>query len=133
MCVFYGRGRYLSRRSAYIRGIMVRGGQRRHGMKFIFRFIYDHNVIFLALFVLMNLLTMAMFHSDKKKAEKNAFRIPERDLLGFSACFGALGGILGMILFHHKTRKPKFFLLVPLFAIIQLILINLVFKWGRAA
>lgn len=102
-------------------------------MKFIFRFIYDHNVIFLVLFVLMNLLTLAMFHSDKKKAEKNAFRIPERDLLGFSACFGALGGILGMVLFHHKTRKPKFFLLVPFFAIVQLMLINLVFKWGHGA
>ena len=99
-------------------------------MKFIFEFIYQYSIPFLAAFMLMNLLTFALFHSDKRKAEKNAFRIPERGLLGFSACFGALGGILGMILFHHKTRKPKFFLLVPFFAIVQLIIINLVFKWG---
>ena len=99
-------------------------------VKFIFEFIYKYNTFFLIFFVLMNLITFALFHSDKRKAEKNAFRIPERDLLGFSACCGALGGILGMILFHHKTRKPKFFILVPLFAIVHLILINLVFRWG---
>ena len=99
-------------------------------MKAIFEFVYEYNIPFLAFFVLMNLVTLALFHSDKKKAEKNAFRIPERDLLGFSACFGALGGILGMVLFHHKTRKPKFFLLVPFFAIVHLVIINLVFKWG---
>ena len=100
---------------------------------FIFHFIYDYALPFIVLFVLMNLITFALFHSDKRKAEKHTFRIPERDLLGFSACFGALGGILGMILFHHKTRKPKFFILVPLFAILQLIFINLLFKWGPSA
>jgi len=99
-------------------------------MKFIFEFLYEHSFMFVVLFFLMNLVTFALFHSDKKKAEKNAFRIPERDLLGFSACFGALGGILGMVVFHHKTRKPKFYILVPLFAIVQLIFINLIFKWG---
>ena len=99
-------------------------------MKAIFEFAYKYNIPFLVFFVLMNLVTFALFQADKKKAEKGAFRIPERDLLGFSACFGALGGILGMIIFHHKTRKPKFFILVPFFAIVHLILINLVFKWG---
>ena len=99
-------------------------------MKAIFEFIYKYNIPFLAFFVLMNLITFALFHSDKKKAQKNAFRIPERDLLGFSACFGALGGLLGMLVFHHKTRKPKFYILVPFFAIVHLVIINLVFKWG---
>lgn len=115
---------------SYIRGIMEEVRGCVSGMKFIFQFVYKYSLLFLAFFVLMNLITFALFHSDKKKAEKNAFRIPERDLLGFCAFFGALGGILGMILCHHKTRKPKFFLLVPLFAIVQLVLINLVFKWG---
>lgn len=101
-------------------------------LKRICEFIYNYDIIFLSFFLLMNLITFALFRADKKKAEKNAFRIPERDLLGFSACFGALGGLLGMIVFHHKTRKPKFFIWVPAFAIIQIIFINLVFKWGQA-
>ena len=65
-------------------------------VKFIFQFIYEYNTFFLVFFLLMNLITFALFHSDKRKAEKNSFRIPERDLLGFSACFGALGGCLGI-------------------------------------
>lgn len=99
-------------------------------MKAPFQFVYHYGLPFLVFFVLMNLITFLLFRKDKKRAEKHAFRIPEKDLIGFSAVFGAMGGLLGMIVFHHKTRKPKFYILVPLFAIIQLILINLVFKWG---
>ena len=40
-------------------------------MKFIFEFIYQYSIPFLAAFMLMNLLTFALFHSDKRKAEKN--------------------------------------------------------------
>ncbi|MBR5975557.1 MAG: DUF1294 domain-containing protein [Clostridiales bacterium] len=97
---------------------------------FIFEILYKYIILFIAFFLLMNLITFALFHSDKRKAERHAFRIPERDLLGFSACFGALGGILGMLVFHHKTRKPKFYVLVPIFAILQMIFINLIYKWG---
>ncbi len=101
-------------------------------MTALFHFVYEHGMPFLLFFILMNLVTFLLFRKDKKKAEKKAFRIPEKDLLGFSAVFGALGGLLGMIIFHHKTRKPKFFILVPLFALIQLMLINLVFRFGPA-
>ena len=97
----------------------------------ICEFIFKYGIFFLLFFILMNLVTFALFRADKKKAEKNKFRIPERDLLSFSACFGALGGLLGMIIFHHKTRKPKFFIWVPVFAILQIIVINLVFKRGH--
>ena len=100
-------------------------------LRHICEFIYKYDIFFLSFFLLMNLITFALFRADKKKAEKNAFRIPEHDLLGFSACLGALGGLLGMVVFHHKTRKPKFFIWVPVFAILQIILLNLVYKWGN--
>lgn len=99
-------------------------------MSTLFHFVYSHSIAFLVLFVLMNLVTFLLFRKDKKKAEKKAFRIPEKDLLWFSFLFGALGGMLGMVLYHHKTRKPKFYILVPLFAILQLVLIILVFRLG---
>ncbi|MBO4494433.1 MAG: DUF1294 domain-containing protein [Clostridiales bacterium] len=86
--------------------------------------------MFLVLFLLSNLISFALFHSDKKKAEKHAFRIPESNLLGFSALFGALGGILGMIICHHKTKKPKFLILMPLMAAIQIALIIMIFTIG---
>lgn len=36
--------------------------------------------------------------------------------------YGALGGMLAMYFVNHKTRKPKFYCLVPLFLAIQIIL-----------
>jgi len=99
-------------------------------MKTICHFIRSRSEIFLVLFLLANLITFALFHSDKKKAEKKAFRIPESNLLGFSALFGALGGILGMLICHHKTKKLKFLVLMPLLAAVQLLVIYLVFAIG---
>ena len=99
-------------------------------MKTICHFIRSRSEIFLVLFLLSNLISFALFHADKKKAEKHAFRIPESNLLGFSALFGALGGILGMILCHHKTKKPKFLILMPLMAVIQIVLIIMIFTVG---
>lgn len=99
-------------------------------MKTICHFIRSRSEIFLVLFLLSNLISFALFHSDKKKAEKHAFRIPESNLLGFSALFGALGGILGMIICHHKTKKPKFLILMPLMAAIQIALIIMIFTIG---
>lgn len=99
-------------------------------MLVVFRFLKNYSLVYGCIFFLMNLITFALFRADKKKAEKKAFRIPESNLLGFSAAFGGLGGLLGMILFHHKTRKPKFFVLVPLFAIVQTVFTYLIFKLG---
>jgi hypothetical protein len=46
------------------------------------------------------------------------WRISERMLLCFSF-FGGIGGLLGMLFFHHKTRKWRFKILVPLFAFVD--------------
>ena len=37
--------------------------------------------------------------------------------------FSALGALLGMYVFHHKTKKFKFLFFIPLFLILQIILI----------
>lgn len=56
---------------------------------------------------------------DKLLAKKNARRVPERTLLLFAALGGSFGSLLGMLLAHHKTRKPKFYLTVPLLLVLQ--------------
>lgn len=38
------------------------------------------------------------------------YRIRETTLLMTLACCGGLGGLIGMLVFHHKTRKPLFVL-----------------------
>lgn len=52
--------------------------------------------------------------SDKRRAKQHAQRTPEATLLWIAFLGGALGSLLGMQLVRHKTRKPKFQLLVPL-------------------
>lgn len=70
--------------------------------------------------VAVNLITFAAFGMDKWKAVHKQWRIPERSLLGLSFIGGAAGGLAGMHLFHHKTRKRKFALGVPLMLALHL-------------
>ena len=74
--------------------------------------------------IIVNLIAFVLFGIDKRKAKKNKWRIKESTLLIAAAIGGSYGALLGMFIFHHKTRKPKFFLSVPVFAVIYTILIG---------
>ena len=67
---------------------------------------------------LLSVITFILFGTDKQRALKHKWRIPERTLLFFSV-FGGIGGLLGMLFFHHKTRKLRFKILVPIFAFVD--------------
>ncbi len=71
---------------------------------------------------LVNIVSLATFGIDKQKSRKGGWRIPESRLL-LIAFFGPFGAYLGMLLFRHKTRKLKF-LTVPIFLILQVVLIG---------
>ena len=72
--------------------------------------------------MIMSVITFAAFGIDKYKAVHHKWRIPEATLILLSLFGGAVGGLLGMLIFHHKTRKWKFRIWVPLFALIQILL-----------
>ena len=78
-------------------------------------------IIIVILFV-CSFATFLMFGVDKHRAKKHQWRIPEASLL-LCSVLGGIGGLLGMMFFHHKTRKWKFRILVPLFAIIDALVI----------
>ena len=75
--------------------------------------------------VIVNLLAFAACGWDKLAAKRGARRIPERRLLALCVLGGSPAFLLGMLLFHHKTRKPKFSLGVPLLLAAQLVLLVL--------
>jgi len=77
--------------------------------------------IFIAYLTIINVLALVMFGVDKRRAVKNKWRIRESILLIFSLIGGGLGSFIGMKLFHHKTHKMKFLLLVPFFTIVFVI------------
>ena len=66
-----------------------------------------HNFI-IYYYILLNTVLFLLMAFDKRRAKKNGWRTPERTLLSLGFLGGALGGILGMICFHHKTRKSIF-------------------------
>lgn len=61
-----------------------------------------------------NIVVFVLYGVDKRRAIQQRQRISERTLLLCSAALGGLGAALGMQIFHHKTRKTKFKILVPL-------------------
>lgn len=63
---------------------------------------------------LINALAFLLMLADKQRAKKHRWRIPEAVLLGAAALGGSVGALFGMWLFHHKTRKAKFFITIPL-------------------
>jgi len=80
--------------------------------------------------LVMNLVTYVSYGLDKQRARRGKWRISERTLLWLSASGGAVGGWRGMKDFRHKTYKRNFQILIPLFAVIQVVLLYLIFfQW----
>lgn len=97
-------------------------------MNTLIDFLSEHYGLSALLIGAMSTVTFFLFGIDKLKAKRGSYRIPEKVLIGFSFFFGALGGVIGMYFFHHKTRKVKFYVLVPLFAATQLILLFIIIR-----
>lgn len=72
----------------------------------------------------VNVLLFALMGIDKYKAKRGLWRIPEKTLFLTAALGGSIGGILGMQLFHHKTRHNSFKFGFPAILIAQLALIG---------
>lgn len=77
------------------------------------------NVLYLYLMVL-NLLSFFLMAEDKRRARRHLWRIPERTLFAAALLGGSAGAILGMYLFHHKTRHWYFVVGMPLILLAQL-------------
>ena len=69
--------------------------------------------------LLINAIGLLIMCIDKLLAKKQARRVPERTLLWVAALGGSFGSLLGMMLARHKTRKPKFYITVPLLLTLQ--------------
>jgi len=82
-------------------------------------------IILIIYLILINFIGIAAMASDKIRAMERRYRIPEGILLLFAIIGGSVGSILGMLLFHHKTRKPLFRFGLPLILIAQIGLIIL--------
>lgn len=80
----------------------------------------------------LNLISFGLMAWDKRCARRGAWRVPEKTLFLAAACFGGLGGVLGMYLCRHKTQHWYFKVFFPLLLIVQIaLLIAGYWLWGR--
>ncbi len=70
--------------------------------------------------VIINLTAFAIFGIDKKRAKKGQWRIPEKTLFLSAILGGSIGAILGMYIFHHKTKHWYFQFGIPAIMIVQI-------------
>lgn len=77
--------------------------------------------------LIINLTAFIMYFSDKTRAIKHRWRIPEATLLFIAALGGSLGAFAAMKVFRHKTKHPKFYITVPLLVIFHIAVIIYVF------
>ena len=76
-----------------------------------------------------NIFVFALFGFDKYRAKRQRRRVPERNLILSSFFYGAIGAIFSMVIFNHKTAKPKFRILIPLFVVENILVFYHLFNY----
>ena len=74
-------------------------------------------------YVIINICLFILMGDDKVRAKKGRWRIKEAVLLITALLGGGIGGILGMRLFHHKTKKWYFHAVFILGTVIHAVLL----------
>lgn len=79
--------------------------------------------------VLINIVAVFVYRSDKKKSEKGKWRTRETNLLLYPLFGGGIGSAIGMYVFRHKTKRIKFIIGVPILTIVSVIIIYSLFYY----
>lgn len=71
--------------------------------------------------LIINAAAFLLMLTDKHKARKNRWRIPEAVLMGSAFLGGSVGALMGMYACRHKTKHLKFTLGIPVILALQII------------
>ena len=66
--------------------------------------------VFVAVLIVVSLISFVLYGVDKAKAKRHAWRIPEKVLLLWGFLCGSVGALAAMQLFRHKTKHYYFYL-----------------------
>lgn len=75
--------------------------------------------------IVINAIGFLLMLTDKQKAKKGLWRIPEKTLFTVAIIGGSLGCIAGMRTFRHKTKHKTFTLGMPAILVGQIILVSI--------
>ncbi|WP_017756069.1 DUF1294 domain-containing protein [Calidifontibacillus oryziterrae] len=77
--------------------------------------------ILISYIFLLNLIGLLLMSSDKKRAQKGKWRIPERRLWFVGILGGGIGLYWGMKTYHHKTKHISFKFGMPVIIVLNVI------------
>ena len=78
--------------------------------------------VLLVWLAVINLLTFTVYGADKRRARKGKWRVPEKTLFLLPLLGGSIGALLGMRVFHHKTKHWYFVWGIPAILLAQIAL-----------
>ena len=78
--------------------------------------------VLLVWLAVINLLTFVVYGADKRRARKGKWRVPEKTLFLLPLLGGSIGALLGMRVFHHKTKHWYFVWGIPAILLAQIAL-----------
>ena len=78
--------------------------------------------VLLVWLAVINLLTFIVYGADKRLARKGKWRVPEKTLFLLPLLGGSIGALLGMRVFHHKTKHWYFVWGIPAILLAQIAL-----------
>ncbi|HCJ58825.1 DUF1294 domain-containing protein [Lutispora sp.] len=71
-------------------------------------------------FLIINIIGYSIMGFDKSKSRRDKWRVSEKNLFAIAFLGGALGMLLGMRTFRHKTNKRKFQIGIPVLSVLNL-------------
>ena len=85
--------------------------------------------VILLYLLIMNAAGFLVMTLDKLFAKRNAWRVPEKTLMGLAAFGGSIGVWLAMYTVRHKTKHMKFVIGVPVILACQIgLVLYLIFR-----
>ena len=77
--------------------------------------------IILGYYVLINIVLYVTMVIDKKKAIKDQWRIPEKNMFILAVLGGGLGGLCAMVFKRHKNRPLDFIMVFTMTSILHMV------------
>ncbi|KAB2954644.1 DUF1294 domain-containing protein [Heliorestis acidaminivorans] len=84
----------------------------------------------LFIYLLWNVIAFFLVGYDKRQAQRGGQRIQEKTFFYDALFLGALGVLLGLYFFRHKTRHRAFTWGIPLLLILNLAILYFFWKQG---
>ena len=107
-------------------------GPNRFSFKDLVSNFGNSHAVLLWYLAIVNVATFVVFVVDKLKAISGAWRIKEAVLMGLSFIGGSVGGMLGMLVAHHKVSTYYFKYGLPAMLVVQLIVVAYLIQAGIA-